>query len=321
MTGWLKDSYMRCHYVPQFFLRNFSIPEKPGYVHAYQRSKEPLTTTINSVAAKNDLYVFSANAMIGGEKSNQLESIFSELENATKPIIERIIKTNRLDIKSAREFGILCEFFALLYARNLAFRESQKNLTTAAYKIHLQAIARDPERFREVLKRTMKGKNMDSPEEIERLRDAALNFDKYFKISYGKKNDDYFLKQSILIGNHLIDALADKNWNLLLTNNNFFISSDNPVTLVRPPGLPNFYGTGFKNGIVAIPISPKHCLWITNEHEHSYTAIAQSEGVAMVNKHIMFFAQKFVYSHTLSPIIERDFAATSDGAGQAVVIN
>lgn len=49
---------MRCHYVPQFYLKNFSIHKEDGYIFAYQRNKDTIKTTVNSVAAKNDLYVF-----------------------------------------------------------------------------------------------------------------------------------------------------------------------------------------------------------------------------------------------------------------------
>jgi len=50
------NEIMRCHYVPQFYLKNFSIHKEDGYIFAYQRNKDTIKTTVNSVAAKNDLY-------------------------------------------------------------------------------------------------------------------------------------------------------------------------------------------------------------------------------------------------------------------------
>ncbi len=150
----------------------------------------------------------------------------------------------------------------------------------------------------------------------------ALNFDKHFKIDFGKKNDDYFLKQSIMIGNHLIDILAEKKWNLVLAKgDDFFVTSDNPVILIRPPEIPQFMGTGFQNGIVAIPISPKHCLWITNGKEPSFTAAMKPEGVKSVNRHLMFFANTFLYGHTISQTIQDDFDKTKSGGGQKIIVS
>ncbi len=136
--------------------KNFSVPEKSGYVYAYQRNKRHLLTTVNSVAAKNDLYVFSAKATLDGRENDELEKVFAELEGFTKPIIERVITTSHLDIKSSREFGALCEFFAFLHTRNLAYRQEQKNLAMIIHKMQLKIMAKDPESFRETVRKATK---------------------------------------------------------------------------------------------------------------------------------------------------------------------
>ena len=311
---------MRCHYVPQFFLKNFATVDDPNSVFAYQRDKEPFKTTANSVAAKNDMYVFSEKAT-GGKKNAELEGLFAELEGVAKPIIERIIKTARLSL-SDQEFGTLCEFFGFLHTRNLAHRELLKNMITTFQKTELKIMAQDPEHLKEVLKRATNKIDADDPAAVERLRDSILNFDQHFKVGYGKENDDYFLKQAVLIGNELIDILFKKKWNLLLAKEGlFFVTSDNPIVLLPPPARPPFYGVGFTNGIVAIPISPHHCLFLTDDEEPSFTAPASDKGMVAINDHILFYAHQFVYAHEKSDDIKKRFQMTKAGAGQTIIVS
>lgn len=84
---------MRCHFVPQCYLKRFSITDKSGYLYAYQRRGKPFETKTASVAAKNDLYVFTDK--FTGKKNDELEKIFSELESLVAPILEKLaIETN-----------------------------------------------------------------------------------------------------------------------------------------------------------------------------------------------------------------------------------
>jgi hypothetical protein len=46
------------HYIPQFYLRNFEIPGRTGWVYSYRRGMKPLPKAIRSIACEEDYYDF-----------------------------------------------------------------------------------------------------------------------------------------------------------------------------------------------------------------------------------------------------------------------
>lgn len=310
---------MRCHYVPQFYLKNFSISTKPDFVYAYRRSQEPFETSIQSVAVKNNLYIFRDK--LTGKKSDEVEKMFAWLEGLVAPIIDKIIKQKTVDLLE-QERVVIAEFIAYLHTRNLSFREKQKAIGSAILKQQLKLIAQDETYFKECLKKATNKVNFKDDKKIEKLRQQALNFDQYFKIGYGKKNEDFFLKQALLVGVKLAPIIFHKEWHLLENRSSrIFTTSDNPVLLIRPQGLPPIYGVGFANGYIAVPISPSICILLKNDKGGSKKVNANRETVDFINRHTMFFAHKFIYSNILSKDIKSTFNQTKEGASERVIIN
>ncbi len=310
---------MRCHYVPQFYLRNFAISGKPEYVYAYRRKAKPFKTKIGAIAAKNNLYIFRDKKT--GKKSDEIEKMFAWLEGLVAPIIDKIVNQNSFSFSSlsSQERGILSEFIAYLHTRNLSFRERQKNLHSAGIKMMMKIKAGDKEVFKQDIKKAKI--KIKSDKEIEELRQSILDFDKHFKIGYGKKNDDYFLKQALLLSLELSPIIFRKEWHLLESDNRVFITSDNPVSLIRPENLPPFYGVGFMNGHIAVPLSPYKCLLLKNGKGGAERLKINRDNVNFFNGHIMFYAHKFVYSNLLSKDIENVFNKTKEGASERVIIS
>ena len=166
---------MRCHYVPQFYLRNFAIPGKPGYIFAYSRKNEQFETTINSVAAKNDLYVLKNK---DGTKDGGLEEMFSRLEGDCHPIIGKLIENKKIDILREEEKVILSYFIAFLFTRNLSYLAKQKNSHTALMKLIMEVNAKDKENFKKVLKDSKVDIDVNDDQEVEKLRNSIFNFDR-----------------------------------------------------------------------------------------------------------------------------------------------
>lgn len=50
------------HYIPQFYLRNFEIPGRTGWVYSYRRGMKPLPKAIRSIACEEDYYDFKTVA-------------------------------------------------------------------------------------------------------------------------------------------------------------------------------------------------------------------------------------------------------------------
>lgn len=312
---------MRCHYVPQFYLKNFSIHKEDGYIYAYRRNENVIKTTVNSVAAKNDLYVFTD--IKTGKKSDELEKTFSRLEGICKPIIDKIIAGTPLIELTNSNRNAMAEFLSCMFVRNLSYREMQKNLFIEFSKLQLKLLASNEENFKKTLENIAKEKGETRDEkEIEEIRKSVLNFDENFKIGTGK-NEDYFLRQSIESWMEISEYIFHKEWHVLdcSGSSRVFATSDNPVVILRPENLLPPHGVGIANGHIVMPISPKKCLLLINGNENPSIIKINRKAVDYINKHLMFFAHQFIYSNLLSRDIESGFNETKDGESERIIIN
>lgn len=309
---------MRCHYVPQFYIKNFSISSKSENIYAYRRKFKPFETTTKSIAAKNDLYVFTDKYT--GKKNNEIEKMFSWLEGLTSPVIEKINSGVPLLKLTNTEHNILAEFIAYLHVRNLSFREKQKNIASAAVKMQLQFLAQNDKEFKRALKETG-----HATEDMGKMREYALNFDKHFRIDWGKKNNDYFLKQALLLALEISPKIFHKEWHIVDNQTSrIFITSDNPVTLMRPLNLPPFYGLGILNSHIVVPMSPTKALLLrfTGKKVGDPMVLkANRDFVISVNRYIMYYANKFVYANLLSKDIEKEFSLTEEGKSERIIVS
>ncbi|MBU1164774.1 DUF4238 domain-containing protein [Patescibacteria group bacterium] len=312
---------MKNHYVPQFYLKNFSINEKPQIVYAYRRGSDPFEVNVKNIAAKNDLYIYTDKNT--GKKNDEIEKMFSWLEGLTKPIIEKIINGSHLLDLSNKGHNVLTEFIAYLHVRNLSQRERQKNIIAEFNKIQLKTMASDKKNFIKTLKEATERIDIGNEAEVEELRQSILNFDEHYKVEYGKKNNDFFLKQALELGLKITPIIFNKEWHIIDSAGcgRFFITSDNPVTLIRPKALPGFYGVGIENGFIALPISPTKCIFLKNGNSDSTIKSATRASVDDINHHIMFFAHKFVYSNILSKNFQSEFNLTKEGQSEKVVVS
>lgn len=310
---------MRCHYVPQFYLKNFSISGKTGSIFAYKRGARPFVVSINKIAAKNDLYIYTDKNT--GKKSDEIEKMFSWLESLAAPIIDKINSGTSLLELSNKEHNILSEFIAYLYVRNLGFREKQKNLISAGLKIQMEFLARDDELFNKLANDT----GCTSKEEIKKLQKQILNFDEHFHIGWGNKNNDYFLKQALSLALEISPKLFYKDWHIIDNQTSrIFITSDNPVILMRPPNLPPYYGSGIINSHIVVPISPTKAILLNpvREKPEKPRIIKASRGlVSNINRHTMFYANKFIYANLESEDIKNNFDKTEEGKSERVRVS
>src|SRR5436853_7264333 len=81
------------HYVPQFYLKNFSISSKPDFVWVYRRdNQEPKDIHVSRIAAVKGFY--RATSAETGEKTERIEGMFAEIEGEVAPIIKTLVSGN-----------------------------------------------------------------------------------------------------------------------------------------------------------------------------------------------------------------------------------
>ena len=263
------------------------------------------------------MYVFTDK--FTGKKNDEIEKMFSWLEGSTSPIIKKVNSGTPLLKLTNAEHNILAEFTAYLHVRNLSFRERQKNIANAGVKMQFKFLAQDEEKFKKALKETG-----HAVKDVDKMRKYILNFDKHFEIDWGKKNNDYFLKQALLTGLEISKDIFYKEWHVVDNQTSrVFITSDNPVALMRPLNLPPFYGSGILNTHIVVPISPTKAILLrfTGKKSEEPTIVkANKDFVLSVNRHIMFYAHKFVYANLFSKDIGKSFSMTKDGKSERVIV-
>lgn len=302
------------HYVPRFYLKSFSIPEKEGFVCAYERNKNPFTTNIKNIASERNFYNFTNKFTM--EEDDSVEKMFSQIEGDASSIINKIINQDNFNI-SENEKIRLAFFIAFLAVRNLSHRLKQQNLEIEMRKKLLKIYAQNEDWFKKMIR---KKEPQKSDSEIEDLRKTILNFDKHFILKM-KDGEAYFLKNSLLMAPDLANVILQKNWHIIKSSGSrVFITSDNPVTLI-PPKQPHPYGGGgFAFSSIVTPLTPEKCLLLKNEKGGDGIIEVKRDVVDSTNYYIMFYAHKFIFSNYRSKDIQNLFNQTKTGVSEKVIV-
>ncbi len=113
------------HYVPQFLLRNFSIPQKSNQIYVFDKHIDrAFSTNIKNIASERDFYNFNA-----GEESISLEGNLSSLEAEAQKGINNIIENESLKVLSYGDKSWIALFVAVQFLRVKKQREVLNELT------------------------------------------------------------------------------------------------------------------------------------------------------------------------------------------------
>jgi hypothetical protein len=182
------------HYVPQSILKKFSIndEEKQIFIYDKQETKSYLSS-IKNAGSENEFYSIPIN-----DNKIILESIFSRNDDNVAHIINKIIKSESLEVLTANDRYDLAAITATQYLRTKMRRTSLIDLT---------------EKLPLILE-----KNGISPDYIKNLKKITLEESKFISIILLAEIEPY------------IQALINKSLLLLKSpsENPFFIS-DNPI--------------------------------------------------------------------------------------------
>lgn len=105
------------HYVPQFYLKNFSNNRKSIGMYHTKHHKYIKEASIKKQACKDYLY---------GEDGT-LEDMLMDIENQSSKIIKKIIETSTLPPQDSNDYALLLLFILMSEARNLRTADSINN--------------------------------------------------------------------------------------------------------------------------------------------------------------------------------------------------
>ncbi len=298
------------HYVPQFYLRNFSPAGARGKIWCYERKKQPRLRGIKSVASEEDFYTLKVD--IPFFEKDKLDQMNRVMESDAAPLITRLLTVPKIDL-SANEKEKLAMFIACLAVRNPHSQESLMNLDITVRKELMKITAEDKEGFEK------HARNLgidDSPDDLEKLRHEILEFDKHYRVGYerGTEWDDLFLLMGFDSAFKIAPILLDKHWCLLESDSSrVFVTSDNPVVRVRPANYPPQLGLGFLPADILLPLSPKRCLALSNDRPPMELLRAKRERIISANEYIIWNAHRQVFANIRSEDIRKVFEETIEG--------
>ena len=279
------------HWVPEFYLKNFSIPGDDGFVFFYRKGVLPLRTNVGNIATKNNLYTFRKDT---GGVTRAMEGIFSEHEGKVAPILGRIIREEQLptDDESRSELAV---FVSILRVRGPSFSEWLRNMDAEHIKLLQRIQAEHPESLRENFEKA--GISFSSDEEFEETRNFMMGPENY-NVEMEDGEEHYF-KQAMDLSKELYNILmTEKSWHLLVApDKRHFVTSDNPVVIQELEDCPPLLAGGFLNGTVLLTISPKHCLAFRRVPLNDQKIMLGRDDVNNINKSIASSARRQLYSH------------------------
>jgi len=298
----------RHHYVPQFYIKRFSIPGKESVIYTYRRGGEPFKANVRDVAVSRDFYTVILEE--SGERSDQIERMFSKIEGDAAPLFEKFATSNQIAL-SEGEFSLIALFTALLYNRGRAFREKNYNIQKEWGKKFIKFAAENKERFLHITREA--SITFKSEAEAEQTRQIWLNHEENFKMEV-TGGEGGLIESMLELSGILTPILLDKRWRILESDRSdaVFVTSDSPVTLIADEWVPADRGKGFANSSVVLPITPTRCLIMSNERPRRNLEIVKvdRQTILSINRNTMAHAFDKIFSNIKSPGIKKAFDKT-----------
>lgn len=305
---------MADHWVPQCYLKNFGIFSSNEKIYVYERGKNPFPAGIHNVATENDRYTFIHKKT--GNKVRDIERMFSLLEGAAAPILQKIAKQKVLENLDNSEYCTLIQFIAFLATRGPTFENILRNNYKEAFKLTMEMRAKYPSSLRKEFSKA--GVIFKNDEEFEEARKSLLNLDKLnLQITGGK---GYFFKHAAETAQDITDIfLKEKGLFLLVSRDSrVFITSDNPVILQVPPDIPSQLAGGYKYGTILVTISPQVCLIFRSRPLKRQVIEISPSQVDYINNSIMKSAKRQIYSNLSSKSIKQRYDLSTSGEDSKV---
>ncbi|MBM4064561.1 MAG: DUF4238 domain-containing protein [Planctomycetes bacterium] len=236
------------HYIPQFYLREFTDPETPNghepYVWIYEHeSKNWKKKSPKNIASKPDFYSFVDQE---GKRRNEIEKGLSIIEGKTASIYRNKICTRQC--LTLQEKATIAEFVTLMITRVPRFHNIIDSSTSEIVIRMMEMYKARPDAVKKFKEEYEKDIGKKLPDDFD---ESWFDHSRY-KINASKS----FILETMVTQ---IDAkiIFDMTWTFLHTSEKaWFITSDNPFSMRNPKSNSPWYGH-------SIPLSRQICLLAT----------------------------------------------------------
>lgn len=272
------------HFLPQFYLEGFKIPEQKGkYSHIWQLEKtlnsKPVNPAIKDTGCKRDFHTLDYSDL--KKDYNSVENFLSKLETEQSTLIKEIISLNKvLDSMKVS----LSEFISSMRHRVPAYAQhieaSLKSIAQDSFKIMFNS-----------------GHFQEPPKALQQYIDKN-GIDSSFIVEISNwKIIQHMLENAFTPEN--ISILSQMKFQLVIApDNQLFITSDSPVALYHPNYTsikPYGVGLAFKEVELSFPLTARlliRCGWGNDKG----TLDATKEEVIEYNRRSIVMSNNYIYS-------------------------
>ncbi|TQV68337.1 DUF4238 domain-containing protein [Denitrobaculum tricleocarpae] len=223
------------HFVPRFYLSNFTNDEGKLWTHDSLKNTLRQTTPDKTAYEKN----FYSPVNEDGSRSDFIEDSLSKIEGVTSKIIPDLLSLKALDQETKSDFAI---FLATMFSRSPAqLRQIAAFYGEVADWVGTQSIETENRRKEEEGQLT---------EQDIKFQEFIRNKENY-EMSVDRRVGLMAFKQS----ENLAAIMVKMNWTFEVSDTQELLTSDNPVFWIDagPDPVSNTYGFGLKHPQAVIP--------------------------------------------------------------------
>ena len=267
-------SNTRQHFVPQFYLREWSDLDEKIWKYGVTGAA-PIHISIDNVAFERGLYSHPAADKVPRLKTEKFFA--AEIENGYAEVWPGII--DRAEDLATRKN--LARFIALMILRHPQEKQTVQLVN-------------------EMLHETVAGLSPDMAVEfVNDGKSTKMRVDEILKLASDDKDaiQSRFLKDMPQLVMHGAETLVKRRWGVVVSDAPVFPTSDCPVVLCRGTSHQRNLGYGTPGTQILFPFCPTRLLVIDDSWPHNFGhyKLPQPE---VFNQHIANGAVRFVYSHT-----------------------
>lgn len=304
----MKKQTKRHHFVPQFYLRYFSIDGGHQiYVHDWNLSS-PFKTNITNCSVIQFYYSIEYE---DGRKVDTIEKYFSELEGRASKIFE-FVSDGRYSLNE-EEMETLLVFVAFLMFRNPQFRDTVHDMKRRSAEAIMSMLSSDKNLMESELKRFEKESGKPVDVDIDEVMAFGRDPNRY-KIEVHPNES---LEIMFTMVERIYPKLAEMNWFFAKgVGTKKFVTSDLPIGMHNskiPVGSP--VGIGMKYTEIYFPMNKDICLvgsWI-NDVENGKTAMMPESSVDLINRIVALGAERSFYNSSIDQLLFEEFVRSKKG--------
>ncbi len=306
------------HYVPQSYLRRFTMNGEKSLLWEYEREKKSFkkyASSVNKICSDN--YYYYQQDEQGGFDHVKFEDSLSEVEKIGNDVLIKIISSHSMPFSciNEEERGYLSFYIALMLTRGPAFRDCINNI------------------HGELVWNTLKNMYQSGQlPEVPKIVQKTIDSKGLEETISAKIFSSVSLQYMVEAARDISLSFLNKNWKInVLPDDKYFITSDTPVVFTSSLGSSLGVGPAHPMAKIIFPVSSKVAITMEGVRtpDDLVNSACSTSDLFSINKLIAEAANGSIFcADRFSWLLEYDFKGygqkmrvSSSGSGYEVIKN